>query len=97
MLRDCEAFIFDLDGTLTVAVHDFDAIRAELGLPVGRPILEELATLPLAEAAELRERLDEEIAKQEKPDARVPLDRDPVPGPFEELVREYYERLGSGE
>lgn len=47
--------------------------------------------------AELKKRLEEEIAKREKPDSRVPLDRDPVPGPFEDLVREYYERLGSGE
>ena len=38
--RPC--WIFDLDGTLTVAAHDFDAIRAELGLPQGRPILEAL-------------------------------------------------------
>ena len=44
-----------------------------------------------------RDRLDEEIAKREKPDTRVPLDRDPIPGPFEELVREYFERLGSGD
>ncbi len=34
--------IFDLDGTLTVPVLDFDAIRAEIGLPPG-PILEALA------------------------------------------------------
>jgi hypothetical protein len=47
--------------------------------------------------AELKERLDEEISKREQPDSRLPLDRDPVPGVFEELVREYYERLGSGE
>jgi hypothetical protein len=46
---------------------------------------------------ELKERLEEEITKREKPDSRLPLDRDPVPGPFEDLVREYYERLGSGE
>ena len=46
---------------------------------------------------EIKERLDEEIAKREKPDSRLPLDRDPVPGAFEDLVREYYERLGSGE
>ena len=57
-LRDCEGWIFDLDGTLTVAAHDFDSIRAELGLPVGQPILEELEQLPMAEAVELRERLD---------------------------------------
>ncbi len=52
-------WIFDLDGTLTVAVHDFDAIRAELGLPPGEPILESLAGLPDEHAAALRRRLDE--------------------------------------
>ncbi|MHC4062881.1 MAG: HAD family hydrolase [Planctomycetota bacterium] len=36
------AIIFDLDGTLTVPVLDFDAIRAELGLADG-PILEAIA------------------------------------------------------
>lgn len=36
--------IFDLDGTLTVPILDFDAIRAEAGLPPG-PILESLADM----------------------------------------------------
>ncbi len=57
-------------------------------------LVDEQVTRPLAE---LRERLDEELAKREKPDARLPLDRDPVPEAFEDLVRQYYERLGSGE
>jgi len=47
-----------MDGTLTVAMHDFDAIRKELGLPLGKPILEELARLPEHEARGLFERLD---------------------------------------
>lgn len=51
-------WIFDMDGTLTVAVHDFDAIRAELGLPRGRLILEALAERPEAERAVLTARLD---------------------------------------
>ena len=29
-------WIFDLDGTLTIAVHDFNAIRKELGIPEGK-------------------------------------------------------------
>ena len=33
-------WIFDLDGTLTLAVHDFDTLRARLGLAPGTPILE---------------------------------------------------------
>jgi HAD superfamily hydrolase (TIGR01509 family) len=48
--RDC--WIFDMDGTLTVANHDFEAIRETLGLPAGQPILEALGQLPGAEAAE---------------------------------------------
>lgn len=56
-------------------------------------LVDEQVTKPLAE---LRERIDEELAKREKPDARLPLDRDPVPSEFEELVRRYYEQLGSG-
>lgn len=52
-------WIFDMDGTLTVAKHDFDAIREELGLPFGLPILESLAKLPDAESAPLHRRLDE--------------------------------------
>lgn len=63
-------WIFDMDGTLTIAQHDFDAIRAELGLPEGQPILESLAQLPEVEAVPLHQRLSEmelEVAKQSKP------------------------------
>jgi HAD superfamily hydrolase (TIGR01509 family) len=38
------AVIFDLDGTLTDPLLDFDAIRADIGLPPGLPILEQLAS-----------------------------------------------------
>jgi HAD superfamily hydrolase (TIGR01509 family) len=47
-----------MDGTLTVAVHDFDAIRAELGLQPKKPILEQLALLPESRAKQLFARLD---------------------------------------
>jgi HAD superfamily hydrolase (TIGR01509 family) len=45
------AVIFDLDGTLTEPVLDFDAIRSELGLPERVPILEHLVGLSDAERA----------------------------------------------
>jgi len=51
-------WIFDLDGTLTHPVHDFAAIRRELGVPDQAPILEHLAGLPSAHAAPLQRRLD---------------------------------------
>jgi HAD superfamily hydrolase (TIGR01509 family) len=50
-------WIFDMDGTLTVPVHDFDAIRDALGLQPGLPILEQLAGLSEAEAAPIHEKL----------------------------------------
>jgi HAD superfamily hydrolase (TIGR01509 family) len=35
-------WVFDLDGTLTVPMHDFGAFKAAHGLPLDRPILEAL-------------------------------------------------------
>ncbi len=54
--RDC--WIFDLDGTLTLVAHDFDAIRVELGLPEGRSILEAIADREAEDRARLTEQLD---------------------------------------
>ena len=45
--------------------------------------------------AEVRNRVAEELARREKPDALVPIDRDPVPQKFSDLVKRYYEKLGS--
>lgn len=44
--------------------------------------------------AEVRSRIAEELARRESQEALVPLDRDPVPTKYSELVRHYYERLG---
>ena len=52
-------WVFDLDGTLTVAAHDFDAIRSEFGVQPGKPLLETLATLPADEAERANRRLAE--------------------------------------
>jgi HAD superfamily hydrolase (TIGR01509 family) len=54
--RDC--WIFDMDGTLTLSIHDFDGIKRILGLPIDQPILEALNQLPAAQAAELHQQLD---------------------------------------
>jgi hypothetical protein len=37
----------------------------------------------------------EELARQQNAESLVPLDRDPVPENYSELVRKYYEQLGS--
>ena len=63
-------WIFDLDGTLTVAVHDFNAIRKELGIPERQPIIETLKSLPEKESLPLQEKL-QEIEKKLARNART--------------------------
>jgi HAD superfamily hydrolase (TIGR01509 family) len=55
MMFSPRAVIFDLDGTLTKPVLDFDAMRAEIGLPERVPILEHLDTLTAAGRARAEE------------------------------------------
>ena len=45
-------WVFDMDGTLTEPVHDFELIRRELQIPSGADILEHLASLPAQQAAD---------------------------------------------
>ncbi len=44
-------WVFDMDGTLTIAVHDFQRIKRELAIPADDDILTHLAALPVQEAA----------------------------------------------
>ncbi len=50
-LADSRHWVFDLDGTLTRAVHDFAAIRRALEIPADADILAHLAALPATEAS----------------------------------------------
>ena len=66
-LYDKTFWIFDLDGTLTVPIHDFDEIRRLLGLKQGKGILESLAELDEATRNPLIRVLDKheyELAEQ---------------------------------
>ena len=45
---------------------------------------------------ELRDRVAEELAKRDTKNPMVPVDRDPVPPAFRELVKRYYQELGNG-
>ena len=45
---------------------------------------------------EVKKRINEELAKRLSKEAVVPIDRDPVPQEFSDLVRTYYETLGEG-
>jgi hypothetical protein len=43
---------------------------------------------------EVRDRVAEELARRANTDSLAPIDRDPVPNRYSELVRRYYEELG---
>jgi HAD superfamily hydrolase (TIGR01509 family) len=63
-------WVFDLDGTLTLPVHDFAAIRSELGVPPGGDIIAHISTHPKHEAERLFARLtsiEEELAEHTEP------------------------------
>ena len=53
-LADARHWVFDMDGTLTIAVHDFPAIKRALDIPPDDDILHHLAVLPADEAASKR-------------------------------------------
>lgn len=71
-LLACSHWIFDLDGTLTLPVHDFDAIRVALNIPKGRMILEYIAEQDPHRQQKMLTTLDAievELAKRAKPAA----------------------------
>lgn len=61
------------------------------GSPPQWPLVKSQLLGPLNE---VRTRLSEELARRDTRNPVVPLDRDPVPNQYAELVRQYYERLG---
>ncbi len=70
-LSHCTHWIFDMDGTLTLPIHDFDDIRAQLGIAPGVPILEAISTMPADRAASATQELhDIEMAIAAKAQAQ---------------------------
>ena len=68
-IHNFKNWIFDMDGTLTLACHDFAQIRRQLGMPQDKPILEEINKLPQEQAEKLHQQLYDiefELAHQAK-------------------------------
>lgn len=68
-----------MDGTLTLAIHDFDEIRKTLGIAEGKPILEAIDEMPEQQATEITQQLftlEMEIAAKtiQQPGARELLE-----------------------
>jgi len=83
-LASARHWVFDMDGTLTLAVHDFEAIKRALDIPLDDDILGHLAALPEAVAAAKHAWLLEH-------ERELALTSQPAPGAIE-LVRALHER-----
>lgn len=83
-LKNCQHWVFDMDGTLTIAVHDFLYIRRMLEIPEHADILGHLASLPDTEAQQKHTWLLEH-------ERQLALDSVPAPGAVE-LVQHLHEQ-----
>ncbi|MDY7220260.1 HAD family hydrolase [Denitrificimonas sp. JX-1] len=83
-LKTCQHWVFDMDGTLTIAVHDFLYIRRTLEIPDHADILGHLASLPELESQQKHAWLIEH-------ERQLALNSEPAPGAIE-LVRYLHEQ-----
>ncbi len=70
LLSHCRHWVFDMDGTLTLAAHDFDLLRQQLDIEAGLPILEAIAGMPADEARSAHRKLHQlemDIAADSRP------------------------------
>ncbi len=87
----------DLRNAVARVRDDARAMRIDYrrdDLPPGAATINQRITNPLVE---LRQRIGEELAKLNRENPVAPIDRDPVPSEFRDLVRRYYEELGAGD
>jgi len=61
------------------------------------PTSENIKNYVINPLGELSEKLEEELARLGDDDKKlVPIDKDPVPEAYSDLVKKYYEELGKG-
>lgn len=73
------------------------AIRAEFKRHGTEPQWDLVRTQIMDPLTELRQRVDEKLAQLQSDETMAPIDRDPVPDRFADLVRAYFESLGQEE
>ncbi len=95
-LRDVEEMLDfpDLRSGVATARERARLLRRDLQRDLKKPDWAVVELEVLRPLVEVRQRLREELARRTSDDALVPIDRDPVPSRYTELVRRYYEELG---
>ena len=97
-LRDVEEMVDapDLRSQATQIRERARGVRIDLKRHSREPDWDQIRLSILQPLVELKDQIKDELLRLESKEARVPLDRDPVPPRYSERVREYYQRLGSG-
>ncbi len=97
-MRDIEEMVDDPDLRARVAqIRDrARQVRIDVKRHSATPDWDLVKTGIYGPMIELRDRLAEEILRREPSNEVVPLDRDPVPDRYADLVEQYYRQLGSG-
>ena len=98
-MRDVEQVVepADLRNQLATVRERVSAMRAEFRQSQRQPDVNVVREQIIAPLTQVRVWLQDELARRENSDSLVPLDRDPVPDKYTELVREYYRKLGNGQ
>lgn len=98
-LREVEEMIDvqDLQNEVASVRDRARAIRAEFKHSGKEPQWEFVQLQIEKPLAEIQQQVGEELARRLSREAVVPIDRDPVPQQYSELVRRYYETLGGNE
>ncbi len=98
-MRDVEQVVdsVELRNRLATVRERVAAFRADYRLHNRWPPGDAIKSQVLQPMTEVRAQLQEELARLENVRSLVPLDHDPVPDNYSELVRKYYEKLGGGQ
>lgn len=84
----------DLRNRVAGAREQARLMRLEFRKDLKKPDWARVRLRVLEPLVEVRNRITEELARRESREALVPIDRDPVPSRYSEMVRRYYEDLG---
>jgi archaellum component FlaC len=95
-LREVEEMIDtpELRNSVAAARERARVMRQEFKKDLKKPDWAVVRLQVISPLVEVRDRIAEELARRESTASLVPIDRDPVPNRYSDLVRKYYEELG---
>jgi len=95
-LREVEEMVEDplLQNRLATVRERARLMRQEYKRTREKPEWTQVRLQVVKPLVEVRDQIAEELARRGSRENLVPIDRDPVPGRYSELVRRYYEELG---